>query len=97
MIANYVIIGTLAFSAGLAVGWLVPRLRAGWHWAGYRAALQRAAAQGDVEFLRRERSRQQLTQQELANLARRQTPLDEWSGAADDLMDPADIGSAKRD
>ena len=98
MIVNYVIIGTLAFSAGLAIGWLLPRLRSTSPGQGYRGKLRRAAAQGDVEFLRQERSRQQLTQSELANLSRRHTPLNEWSDTADDLMDPADIGpSPKRD
>lgn len=98
MVANYVIIGTLAFSAGLAVGWLLPRLRgASSPWPGYRASLQRAAVQGDVEYLRRERLRQQLTQSDLTHLAKRHTPLEEWSDADGDLMDPADVAPAKRD
>ena len=69
---------------GLAASWLRSRRLA------YRRRLRAASERGDVEFLRAESVRRQLTPADLRHLERcRHTPIESWPDEPADLIAPA--------
>jgi hypothetical protein len=60
-------------------------------WRAYDARLDRAGREGDDALVAREIARNQPTAAELERLRARRTPIEQWSEASCDLVDPEAI------